>query len=231
MAFATSTFRSGGQRIRLEITRAVQPGPRPAVLLLHGADGLARGDHYRLGAGLLAGAGYHTFLLHYLDRTGEVRAVYDNIKQNLPVWADTVRAGLERILAERDVEPERLGIVGTSLGAALAFMVAAVDQRVKAIVDCFGFMPEPVRMAAVRLPPTLVLHGALDAIVPVQNARAIVALLERLQTPHEVHIYPDQAHSFRGGAEIDALRRAAAFLQRHLQPVTPASTTCSGRGG
>lgn len=110
----------------------------------------------------------------------------------------------------------RLGIVGTSLGGALAVTVAADDRRVKAVVNYFGFLPEAVRENARRLPPMLVLHGARDVIVPVANAYALEALLIRLGAPHEVHVYADQAHGFHGAAQLDAAQRTAAFLNRHL---------------
>lgn len=218
MASETLTFASGGEPIRIEAMPAPQLGLRPAVLLLHGADGLSGGEHYRLAAQLVASAGYHTFLLHYLDRTGELRADYRKIKQNLPCWVGTVRDALDFMLQRPGVQAECLGVIGTSLGAGIAFAAAADDERIKAIVDYFGFLPEAVKANAVRLPPTLILHGALDVIVPVQNAHAIEALLQRLHVPHETHIYPDQAHSFRGAAAMDAAQRTAAFLQRHLQP-------------
>jgi carboxymethylenebutenolidase len=216
MASETLTFTSGGEPIRIEAVRAPQPGFRPAVVLLHGADGLTRGDHYRLAAQLVASAGYHTFLLHYLDRTRELRADYRKIKQHLPHWVRTVRDALDFVLQQPGVQAECLGIIGTSLGAGIAFAAASDDDRIKAIVDYFGFLPETVKASAARLPPTLILHGALDAIVPVQNANAIEALLQRLNVPHELHIYPDQAHSFRGDAALDAAHRTATFLQRYL---------------
>ena len=209
-------FDSGGRTIAVEHFKPPSLSPQPAVLLLHGADGLKAGRHYHLAAQVVAGAGYHAFLLHYLDRTGERRASYSHIGLHFPVWADTVRDVLTFLQQQIGVAPQRLALIGTSLGGGLALSVAAKEPRVRALVSYFGFLPDIVRDTAERLPPSLVLHGARDSVVPASNAQAIGKLLERLNVEHEVHIYPDQAHSFRGLAQLDAANRTAAFLRRHL---------------
>jgi carboxymethylenebutenolidase len=212
----TLTFTSGGQAIAIERFDAATGGQRPAVLLLHGADGMSNADRYRLGAQVVAAAGYHVFLLHYLDRTGERRTYFSAIGRGFPLWAEAARDAIAFVEGQPGVDPKRIGMLGTSLGGALALAIAAEDRRVKAVVNYFGFLPEPVRRSVTRLPPVLVLHGAKDAIVPVANAHALEALLNRLGVPHEVHVYQDQAHGFHGAAQLDAAQRTAAFLARHL---------------
>src|SRR4051812_44012765 len=205
-----------GRQVAVEHFPAPLSGPQPAVLLLHGADGLKAGRHYHLAAQVVAAAGYHAFLLHYLDRTRERRASYSEIGLHFPAWAETVREALTFVRHRSGIDPNRLGLIGTSLGGGLALGVAAKDERVRALATYFGFLPDVVRDTAERLPPTLVLHGARDTIVPVSNAHAIQQLLQRLGVEHEVHIYPDQGHSFQGLAQLDAANRTAAFLRKHL---------------
>jgi carboxymethylenebutenolidase len=119
--------------------------------------------------------------------------------------------------AQPGVDPNRLGVVGISLGAALSLSTATTDRRIKALVDYFGPVPEGSLAGATRLPPTLVLHGAQDWIVPASNARALEAFLQARGVPHEVMIYPGEGHGFSGTAQADADRRVAAFLDRHLR--------------
>lgn len=209
------TFTSGGVPITVERFDAAGGGVRPAVILLHGADGLTFGDRYREVARLLAGTGYHVFLVHYLNRTGERRANYATIGANFGAWSETLRDAIRHVAAQPGVA-NRIGLVGISLGAALSLATAAEDRRVKAVVEFFGPYTEGVARRIGRLPPTLVLHGDQDGIVPVENARAIENYLKVNNIPHEVVIYPGQGHGFTGVARLDSARRTAAFLGRHL---------------
>src|SRR4051812_49956827 len=62
------SFASGGRQVGVEHFPAPVSGPQPAVLLLHGGDGLQAGRHYHLAAPVVAPAGYQALLFHYLDR-------------------------------------------------------------------------------------------------------------------------------------------------------------------
>jgi carboxymethylenebutenolidase len=216
-------FTSGGHRIRAEwFPAGAGVAPRngatsPALLLLHGADGLAYGgDRYRLAAGIVAGSGYHVGLVHYLDRTGDRRVDYGTLREDYPLWAETVRDGVTWLGEQPGVARERLGLVGVSLGGALALSTAAADRRIKAVVEYSGPVPEDLPASGARLPPTLVLHGEADRIVPASHARRLESLLRDAGTPHEVQLYPGQGHVLSGAAQFDAATRVASFLARHL---------------
>ncbi len=186
------------------------------MLLLHGADGLTYAEGYRLAARTIAASGYHVAFVHYLDRTGDKRVAYARIRQDFPRWTTTVRDAVNWLADQPDVDAQRLGIVGLSLGAALAFTAAAGEPRVRAIVDYFGPLPDELAGQCPRLPPTLVLHGASDRIVPVSHARAIERLLQEQGTPHEIKIYEGQGHGLIGAAQFDAAARVSRFLGQHL---------------
>jgi dienelactone hydrolase len=209
-------FTNGGREIEVEWFPAAMGGRGPAVLLLHGADGLTFADGYRFAARVLAGAGYHVAFVHYLDRTGEQRVSYSTLRQNFPLWAGTIRDAMTWLAKQPSADPDRLGVVGISLGAALALEAGAADPRIKAIVDYFGPLPEGMAARNPRLPPTLILHGSADPIVPVANAHKIEKLLQQSGTPYEIKIYPGQGHAFFGPAQLDSANRAAEFLGRYL---------------
>lgn len=212
------SFTSGGRAVAVEVFEAQgAAGPRPAVLMLHGADGLSYNGQYRSGARSLAAAGYQVFLVHYLDRTGETRASFATLFRNFEAWMETVRDALRYVAARPEVDPARIGIVGISLGAGLGLAVSGGEPRVRALVSYFGPLPQGAVSAAAKLPPTLVLHGAADPVVPALNAQAIEALLRQQGVPHEVKVYAGEGHGFRGAAERDATARVVAFLGRHLR--------------
>jgi carboxymethylenebutenolidase len=211
------TFTSGGKAISVEVFAPDADGTRPAVIMLHGADGLQSNQQYRTGAQAVAGAGYNVFLVHYLDRTAERRASFATVFQNFVPWMETVRDAVSWVAARPGVDADRIGLVGVSLGAALSLAVAGNDRRIKALVDYFGPLPEGAVAQYGRLPPTLVLHGGADRIVPVANAYAVEDLLRTHGTPYEIKVYPGQGHGFAGAAQIDATRRVLSFLARHLE--------------
>ena len=212
------SFVSGGKTVAVEVYEPSLPaGRRPAVLMLHGADGLSHNGQYRRGAKAMAEAGYQVFLVHYLDRTNERRASFATLFQNFEPWMETVRDALAWAAARPEVDPHRVGIVGISLGAALGLAVSGGDRRVRALVSYFGPLPQGAVSAAAKLPPTLILHGAADPIVPAVDAGAIADLLREQGVAHEVKVYPGQGHGFHGAAERDATGRVVAFLGRHLK--------------
>lgn len=101
-----------------------KPGRHPGVLLLHGSGG-TRGD--LLGhAGVLAKHGIVALTITYPSDAQSYR----------PLIVDARRA-LDLLAAQTDVDPNKLGIVGFSLGAQIAAIVAGDDRRPKA-VDIIG---------------------------------------------------------------------------------------------
>jgi carboxymethylenebutenolidase len=223
------SFVSGGKAITVEVFEAPGAGGRrPAVLMLYGADGLSRGTQYQAGARAVADAGYQVFLVHYLDRTNERRASFATLFQNFEPWMGTVRDALDWVSRHPGVDPSRIGIIGISLGAALGLAVAGGDRRIRALVDYFGPLPQGAVTAASRLPPTLILHGGADPIVPVANAYAIENLLKEQGVAHEIKVYAGQGHGFYGVTQADATARVKAFLDRHLRSGTRAAAPLAG---
>ena len=220
------TFRSGGVPVTVEWFAAAR-GTGAALLLLHGAEGLSLADNYRTAARILTNSGYHVGFVHYLDRTGNKPVLFAKIRESYPVWTATIQDAVSWLALQDGVDPARLGMVGVSLGAALAMDVAAADERIKAVVAYFGPLLEGVPARAKRLPPTLILHGAKDEVDPprregrgvdVSHAYAWETLLKLRGTPYEIKIYPDQGHGFLGAAQLDSVVRVAGFLGRHLGP-------------
>jgi dienelactone hydrolase len=221
----TETFVSGGARVTAEWFDAAESvgTASPAVLLLHGADGMTRAETYRFGARALAAAGFHVVLVRYFERTGDTRANWSTLRQDAALWLETIRDAVTYVAGQPAVDRDRIAVVGFSLGASLALAAAGEDARIKAVVDVFGPMPAGAERSP-RTPPVLILHGGRDRVVPVENAHRIEALLKARGVPHEVKIYPDQGHGFHGPAQIDAAGRILAFLQRHLGANTAAAT-------
>jgi carboxymethylenebutenolidase len=218
-----ATFESGDKPIRLDCFLPATGGPRfPAVIGLHGSGG----DYAGMAepAGLLAGRGFAVYVLHYFDRTGTIEAADKNIIfRNFIVWATTLWDAVSFVGKQPQVDPQRIGLLGFSLGAYLALSNAAVDSRIQAVVEYFGGLPREMKFFIRRLCPVLILHGEADQTVPVEEAYHLQQVLERRNIPYEMQIYPGVGHGFRDEVWQDAGQRTLAFLKKYLSGEQPAA--------
>ncbi len=65
-------------------------------------------------------------------------------------------------------------------------------------------------------PPTLILHGEVDQVVALEQARQLERRLVALKVVHERHILPGEGHWFSQGAQLRILGAIAQFLGRYL---------------
>lgn len=151
----------------------------PAVVVGHGINAQAVGiEKYAARfaeRGLVAMAiDYRTYgysagdvLLLEPDTTTDERAVWEKdarikIKRtNLNNFRETedFRAAVSYIQSEPGVDPERIGIWGSSNGASVVLMVAAQDSRVKAVVAQVGAVGGLNASGPVTIPPQMLEDG------------------------------------------------------------------------
>jgi len=167
-------------------------------------------------ATLLATQGFAVYVLHYFDRTGTTWADKQTIFRHFPVWVKTLWDATSYVEGQPQVDPQRIGLLGFSLGAYLSLSDAAVDKRVQAVVEFFGGLPKEMKLFMRRLCPTLILHGDADDTVPVEEAHDLKAVLEKKGIPYEMKIYAGAGHGFSGEIWHDAGLRTLAFLKKHL---------------
>ncbi len=210
------SFQSGGKDIRLDCFLPTADGQRfPAVIGLHGSGGgyASMGDP----ASLLAEQGFAVYVLHYFDRTGtaEIDGL-QTIFRHFPVWMKTLWDAVSFVASQPQVDPERIGLLGFSLGAYLALSASAIDSRIQAVVEFFGGMPKEMRFFTRRLCPVLILHGDHDKTVPVEEAYHLQQILEKKQIAYEMQIYAGVGHGFSGEIGRDAGLRTLTFLRKYL---------------
>jgi carboxymethylenebutenolidase len=210
------TFDSGGKSIRLDCFLPSTENQRfPAIIGLHGSGG----DYAGMAepASLLAAQGYAVYVLHYFERTGTTQVDgLPTIARNFPAWMKTLWDAVSFVARQPSVDPERIGLLGFSLGAYLALSAAAIDSRVKIVVDYFGGFPKEMKLFMRRFCPVLILHGEQDTTVPVAEAYQLQQMLEKKQIPYEMKIYPGAGHGFSGEIWRDSGLRTLAFLNQHL---------------
>ena len=216
-----SAFQTDGHCVRVESFVPRTNCPVPAVVLLYGMDGMSKyGTQMRTAASQLAGNGYAAFIVYYFDGAGgQVNGDdIDSISEGqFSAWVRTVQAGISWAQQYPGVDPTRIGIVGFSLGSSVGLAASALDARVDAVVDCFGALPLPFEKYIGNMPPTLILHGQCDQIVPVDASYRLVGLLQRNGVPHDIVVYAGETHTFSSRTSRDASARGLAFLNAYLK--------------
>jgi predicted esterase len=213
------TFLSGDKRIHIDQHEPNTPGQHPALLLLHGSGGNI-GFWADQIAPYVTGRNISLYAVHYFESTGTVRADYDTIIDGVhfPKWLATVADALAWMRTQPGVDPNRIALIGVSLGAFLALSLATDPAtNIRAIVELSGGLPDPYAANATSaFPPTLIFHGAEDTYVTVCDAERLVARLTALKVPHETHIFRNQGHFFSPTTQLQILMTTAKFLSQRL---------------
>ncbi len=207
----------------LEIPR--DPGPHPAVIILHGSSGW-RTLYPEMGR-IFADSGFVSVALDYYAETGGAAVGSEEKLEKWEDWRRTVQRTTAYLASRPEVDGNRIGLIGFSRGAFLAVSVATSLPEVKAVVDFFGGGgggTRALKEETAGFPPLLILHGERDSVVPVSFARQLRRAVLEGGGSVEMVIYPGQEHAFNfpGIASYspdeaaDALQKAMTFLRTHL---------------
>jgi len=110
--------------------------PRATVILTGGYDGTAEELYFLTGAAALE-RGYNVLCF---DGPGQGSALLQQGLLLRPDWEHVIAAVIDVVTERPDVDPERIAVIGLSLGAHLAPRAASLDHRIAACVaDCGSF--------------------------------------------------------------------------------------------
>jgi hypothetical protein len=145
------TFYSEGIKLAGDVylPEDIKPSERRAgIVLCHGYTGV-RNIYLPDNARVLAEAGYVVLNFDYKGWGDS-----DGSKTRLAPYSRVadVQAALSFLSAHPQVDPNRLGIYGTSYGGATVVFVAAIDPRVKCVVSVVGIGNGARWMRSVRRP-------------------------------------------------------------------------------
>lgn len=211
-----TTFLSYNKQIPLDVFTPNRTGKFPIVCALHGSGGLHNIEHVQF-AQMLANQGFCVVVPHYFEATGTNWADDTTIWREFPVWLGTINDALDEVAKQSSADPDKIGVVGFSLGGYLALALGSEQQRVRAVVEYFGGIPDYYAERLERMPPTLILHGEADNRVPVSEAYKLAELLDQRRLPYEMKLYKNAGHGFRGFDMMDAGQRTLIFLKQHLR--------------
>jgi len=152
------TFYSEGTKI-IGDWYAADGGLRPVIVLCHGFTGV-KGMVMPDVARRLADAGYHALAFDYRyfgDSDGTPRGRIIPLEQ-----IRDIRAAITYVQSRDEVDPDRVGLWGTSFGGGNAVATAALDQRVKCVVANIGVMRGARWLRSLRGPEQW--HQLLDRV-------------------------------------------------------------------
>lgn len=222
------------QRLDVYLPRR-RPSGAPVLLYLHGGG-------FQMGSKRLGGLP----LLHRLAADGWVCASANyRLRTRHADSLDDARhalAWLREHAEELGADPARVVVAGGSAGAHLATTIALTDDTVSAAIGFYGYYgpagtPEPGAPASPfdclspGAPPTLIVHGALDTLVPIGEARrfarqldavshAPVVLAELPGTQHNFDLF----HSLRSTAVVDGAHAFADWAASGPRRATRVAT-------
>lgn len=205
--------------------------PRPAVLVIHGIDGLATST--TAVADRFAEEGYVAAAPDLFHR-GPICSTFEDQYQRRRAHTDAqtsldLDAAIAHLQAQPFVQTGPTGIIGFCMGGRVAFYTAATNPSIGVAVDCYGggvFVseggPAPIEHASNIHCPILILDGELDRNPSPPDLLAIEAELKKHGVTYEMHIYPGVGHAFMGEegpseASDQAWRRAFDWFHLHLE--------------
>jgi dienelactone hydrolase len=217
----------------LPLNKTRDDGPFPLITLVHGGPYDRWADDLQLqwvpSAQWFAHQGFASFLPNprgSLGRGHEFAAAVAG-RVGREEWQD-IETGIDLLIEEGVADPGRLGIAGWSHGGFMAAWATTRTDRFKAALvgagisdwpkqiangewgafeAALGDSPEhsPITYADRIRTPLLIVHGAEDTNVPLEQAE----LLHRAVRHSELVVYPGEGHSLRQRQHrLDLLNRA-----------------------
>jgi dienelactone hydrolase len=192
-------------------------GPRPCVLVCHGAAGLT--DPIRRDAVRLAELGYVTFALDYLGdapRRADVAARAAAMRADRTAIVRAARAGLDQLLACEAADPTRVAALGYCFGGTMALELARDRADLRAAIGFHPSMPATAPEETTRIRASVLLCcGADDPYVP-RDALAAFAdeLTEAGVADWRIELYGGVKHSFTDLGMVGRDAPGAAYDQR-----------------
>ena len=76
----------------------------------------------------------------------------------------------------------------------------------------------PILFASADDPPTLLVHGTADTLVPIRNSETMLAALQEQKVPVELLVLEGAGHGFRGEDGQRASQALVAWFEKYLSP-------------
>jgi len=236
--------RNTSKKIEVFWTKPVEPGPWPAVLFIHGhQEQLRNGGEAFVRTGRLGSMASRGYVAASLSQPGYGNSDGPPDFCG-PFTQEAVVVAIDFLRKKPFVDPNKVVLYGYSRGAIVASMVATQDPKLAAVVlgagayNFFSWYPTPLRGIDANIEreagtsaeafrtrsafyhadkmkvPVLLLHGAQDERIPVQQTEAFAEKLQANGITVQLKIFPNARHSI----PIDEqYREIYPFLEQSLR--------------
>src|ERR1051326_2837508 len=211
---ATTTrffYETQGGKAEAFIVRPAGGGSFPLIVLVHGHSRSARGaETLTPVAELFAKHLCYAALAVSLPGYGATEIASGGDRG---VVTGVLNDGIAKVSRLSWVDGQRIVLYGFSRGedrdTSIEWIRQVLNPNSEADPKLFNVLPEVSRWGA----PTLVLHGAKDPLLPVNQAEMLDRSLKAVQLPHRTVIFPDAGHRL----PLDGTAKAVfSFLQEYV---------------
>jgi carboxymethylenebutenolidase len=221
------TFPSGSEIIAGYLAIPESAGKHPALVVLHEDWGLT--NWVKEQTRKLAGEGYVALAVDlYRGRVAyDPSLAYELMISTSPENALRDMEGALDFLASRaDVNKQKMGSIGWSMGGKLSLLLAVNEPRLAACVVNYGSLPTDSDDIQKIHAPVLGIFGADDRTISAGEIEAFEDAMNSAHKSVDIKVYPDAGHGFedsanklgyREGASVDAWQRTVTFLDQHLK--------------
>jgi dienelactone hydrolase len=236
VAFNANTVGGPGSNARAELYTPPGRGPFPAVVVLHGCDGVGR--HYREWAQRLADWGYVAILVDSFRPRGVSNTCNHGMDMPPLTQAHDAFDAADYLRTQPNVRGDRIGVMGFSHGgwAVLKAVLAGTVQQDQAtpFVAAVAFYPGCETPGSPLATDTLILIGDADDWTPLDRCRRWYEQVQRGGHVLAMKVYPGALHGFDAPhmpsvyaghqvgrdpqAAADAVSVSQAFLAQRLAP-------------
>ena len=191
-------------------------GKRPGVLIAHQWTGLT--DYEKMRARMLAELGYVAFAVDIYGKgihpkppreSGELVAKY---KGDRALLRARMKAGLDELLKNPNVDPKRVGAIGYCFGGSAVLELARSSADIAGVVSFHGGLdnPNPDDAKNIRC-AVLALSGGNDPNVPPAQVDAFLKEMQACPTQWDFVAYGHAVHSFTQKDAGDDPSKGAAY--------------------
>ncbi|HKZ76907.1 MAG TPA: dienelactone hydrolase family protein [Pyrinomonadaceae bacterium] len=165
-----------GWIISADLVRPIRQGRMPAIILVHSS--VTDRNMYHTLVPSLVENGFVVLNLDFRGRgKSRNKGNWLELRLKTPEGVEAIdrghldiKAAVDYLSSQSYVEPARIGVVGTVIGARYALLSAAKDERIRTAVSVIGYVPVEAEREELKTLKIPVLHVLSRDLVPVTEA-------------------------------------------------------------